>query len=466
METYNKDAIGDIHELKVLPGYFMALIGDRKTFEVRKIKEILRGIKMKIKRISMLVALLMVMMVVLIQPTYASEVKVIINQERLEFDVPPIIDEGRVLVPLRAIFEKLGSTDVGWDNETRTVKASVGNTEIKLQVDSKLAYINEISTELDVPAKIIKGRTLVPIRFITEAVGKEVTWDGKNRVVYIDDIIKDIIKEDTIINKSIGKGFSIGTTKKDIIEKFGEPDRVDKSEQGYNWFIYNKDLKNYFQVGLRKNKVVAFGTNSLNWEVDRIKIGDSSKRLKEVRKDLPELNNSNAHMLRENGSIVYIIVDIHENNSVSTIFITDKEWYDGREYTEEVNKGLALQLHDLVNVYRLRNNLNILKRDDKLVDLAKYHSKDMAKTGKFSHSSSNGDDLSVRSKKILGTEYGIGENISMGHLNSLESSSSLYNSLGHRNNILEKRYTLSGTAVEYRRENKSPYYTHNFQVEY
>lgn len=36
METYNKDFTGDIHELKTLPGYYMALIGDRKTFEVRK----------------------------------------------------------------------------------------------------------------------------------------------------------------------------------------------------------------------------------------------------------------------------------------------------------------------------------------------------------------------------------------------------------------------------------------------
>ena len=98
------------------------------------------------------------------------------------FDQAPIIEDGRTLVPVRAIFENLGST-VEWYPETRTVVSTLDDTTIILELDSTIARVNDIEVKLDVPAKIVGGRTLVPLRFVGESFGLDVNWDGQNRKI-------------------------------------------------------------------------------------------------------------------------------------------------------------------------------------------------------------------------------------------------------------------------------------------
>lgn len=98
------------------------------------------------------------------------------NGEKIKFDQIPVIENGRTLVPLRAIFEKIGAT-VEWDGGTQTVTASKGDTKISLTIDNPAASKNNETITLDVPAKIINGRTLVPVRFIADCFGVDVGWD-------------------------------------------------------------------------------------------------------------------------------------------------------------------------------------------------------------------------------------------------------------------------------------------------
>jgi hypothetical protein len=109
--------------------------------------------------------------------------RVILNGQELVFNVPPVIEQGRTLVPLRVIFEALGA-NVNWDGRTRTVTATKDGTEIKLIIGGR-AYKNNQPVALDVPAKIVNGRTLVPLRFVSEALGAKVNWDAKTQVATI-----------------------------------------------------------------------------------------------------------------------------------------------------------------------------------------------------------------------------------------------------------------------------------------
>ena len=96
----------------------------------------------------------------------------------------PVIEDGRTLVPLRAIFEKHGA-EVGWDGETQTVTATKGDTQVSLQIDSAEMYVNGYAKVLDVPAKLIGNRTMVPVSAISEAFGCNVNWDGESYTVII-----------------------------------------------------------------------------------------------------------------------------------------------------------------------------------------------------------------------------------------------------------------------------------------
>jgi uncharacterized protein YraI len=107
-----------------------------------------------------------------------------VNGIKQSYDPSPLIENGRVLVPLRAIFETLGAK-VNWDAHTRTASATKGNMSIRLQVDSKMALKNDEWIQLDAPPQIKKGRMMVPLRFVSETLGAKVEWDDKNRTVTI-----------------------------------------------------------------------------------------------------------------------------------------------------------------------------------------------------------------------------------------------------------------------------------------
>lgn len=104
-----------------------------------------------------------------------------------EGDTQPFIEEGRTLVPMRAIFEALDAT-VDWDGDNRRITAydPAKGTTIILTIDSNEMLVDDEKIELDVPAKIVNDRTVVPVRAIAEGLGCTVTWDGDSRTVYID----------------------------------------------------------------------------------------------------------------------------------------------------------------------------------------------------------------------------------------------------------------------------------------
>jgi hypothetical protein len=94
--------------------------------------------------------------------------------------------EGRVLVPMRAIFEQLGAT-VGYNSEYKTIKATRGDAKIVLYLWSEYTYINGKEYRIDVPAQIDNevNRTLVPLRFVSEALGATVRWDQQSKTASV-----------------------------------------------------------------------------------------------------------------------------------------------------------------------------------------------------------------------------------------------------------------------------------------
>lgn len=117
---------------------------------------------------------------------YAGDITVTLNDEKIEFtNQQPVISEGRTLIPLRGVFEKLGYT-VDWDNNTKTATLSDKEKSIAVTANSGTMAINgNNNISLDVPAQIINGSMMLPLRAVGEASGLSIEWDNDSKTVII-----------------------------------------------------------------------------------------------------------------------------------------------------------------------------------------------------------------------------------------------------------------------------------------
>ena len=99
-------------------------------------------------------------------------------------DVAPLIKNDRTMLPARFVAEALGA-EVAWDEETRVVTITKDEIVIVITIDAEIAVVNGEEVKLDSPAFIENDRTYTPIRFISENLGAEVAWDEATQNVTI-----------------------------------------------------------------------------------------------------------------------------------------------------------------------------------------------------------------------------------------------------------------------------------------
>ena len=176
---------------------------------------------MKTNRFFCILLTLIILVGTLVFPvTAGGNVKVVLNGTELSFDVPPQIIDGRSMVPMSVIFEVLGA-DVHWidlENGFQMILAVKNEVKIFMMIDEEEFYkfagsdIDEFLNSadelepiaLDVPPMIIDGRTLVPVRAVSEALGVDVEWDESTNTVILtcdEEFIKDKNTDETFYLK-------------------------------------------------------------------------------------------------------------------------------------------------------------------------------------------------------------------------------------------------------------------------
>ena len=150
----------------------------------------------------------------------------------IKFDTPPVIKDGRTLIPVRAVSEAFGAS-VAWDPVLRTVTIVRGETEIVLGIDSLEAMVNGEQEQLDAPAEIMGGRTVVPLRFVLEKMGWECNWDGEN-IEIIEEETDAAIEDDPAEEPADG-------TEDDSQEEPEEPEDPEDGEEDENAADTNAD---------------------------------------------------------------------------------------------------------------------------------------------------------------------------------------------------------------------------------
>lgn len=110
--------------------------------------------------------------------------KILYDLTPIAFDQQPVVEQGRILVPVRSICAAAGA-EVRWDGTTQTVTVTKEQTSLCFAVGAGTVYRNGDRVSLEVAPKIVKGRTFVPLRFVAEALGAAVDWDGATQTATV-----------------------------------------------------------------------------------------------------------------------------------------------------------------------------------------------------------------------------------------------------------------------------------------
>ncbi len=142
---------------------------------------------------------------------YDPIVRIVVNGEPVSSsDAKAFTDKNsRTMIPIRFVSEQLGAK-VDWNKQTQEVSVSQADKVIKLKIGEKQVNLNDTAKQLDTAAIVKEGKTYVPLRFVSEALGAQVQWDPKGRTAYINNNGEPIVQDDVLTTI---RGFVISVTK-------------------------------------------------------------------------------------------------------------------------------------------------------------------------------------------------------------------------------------------------------------
>ncbi|MBP1926390.1 putative secreted protein with C-terminal beta-propeller domain [Sedimentibacter acidaminivorans] len=241
-------------------------------------------------------------------------ITVYVNNEKVEFDANPILENGRTLVPLRGVFEKLDAK-VDWNKNTMQAVIKDENNEIEMMLNKNKVLVNGEIKDIDSPTKMINSRTFAPLRFISETLGHDIRWDEKTNSVYITKY------------KSV-------RVNKNIIPTVGTKDNL------IALLEYNSKIYNYIglirPMVMEKTEDAAFESAA---EAPTASGSDSSNTNNQVEgvEEGDIVKNDGKHIFIKSYDKVKIIdsnplnpkiisqVDVPENMDINEIYITEKK---------------------------------------------------------------------------------------------------------------------------------------------
>lgn len=135
----------------------------------------------------------------------AEKVTLVVEDEELNnLPMPPVIFQNLTLVPAREVFEKLGA-EVLWDSLNYEVTVNYNKNKLVLKINDKNALLNDNNISMDLAAKIINNKTMIPLRFVSENLGFDVNWDSASRTASVNSV-KNLIEINSIDISNSEKG--------------------------------------------------------------------------------------------------------------------------------------------------------------------------------------------------------------------------------------------------------------------
>ncbi len=175
-------------------------------------------------------------------------------------NIKPYVKNGRTLVPVRFVSESLGA-DVGWDQNTSEVTVSLDGKVLKFVTGNKTMMAGNESIELDTAAEISQGRTYLPLRALAEALDRKVFYDRGLIVIGDEEAVFDIDNEKSMIDEVIAKVNNLP-----VVGTYEELEKLFESSGAYNGRDYQDDMwmfdSNSIEFSIADESMKRSGANS------------------------------------------------------------------------------------------------------------------------------------------------------------------------------------------------------------
>jgi uncharacterized protein YkwD len=296
--------------------------------------------------------------------------------------------------------------------------------------------------------------------------------------------------EATIPRPEKGLSTLVGQKTSEIVKSFGEPNRIEPSAFGYEWWVYNESLTSYMLIGVTKDTITQVYIAGEDLDAFPYQVGQTIDELyrftiiaSEISVEIDsnvytftinDLDTRNRLLVEFNGLFAQIYVDV-EDGVVEAIRFTDPRTtvlhqpyemtYKGDYLAPDVpstteqraiNESNERLLFELTNVYRARHAVDTVLEDEALGIVASKHSEDMAMENYFSHDSPDFGDLENRLEEAQIVYDSAAENIGSNYYDSAEVVHGWLNSVDHRKVLLKPNFTHLGVGTF------GKYYTQNF----
>lgn len=296
--------------------------------------------------------------------------------------------------------------------------------------------------------------------------------------------------EESVPRPEKGLSTLIGQHTKKMVESFGEPNRIEPSAFGYEWWVYNRSLDSYMMVGVNGDTITQLYIAGESLDASPYQVGqsiDDLYRFTIIESEITVQIDSNVYtftindqdmmnrlLIKFDGLFAQIYMD-EKDQEVEAIRFTDPKTLVLHQPYEMTYKGDYLapkvpsttlqksidasnerQIFELTNVYRSRHSVNTVIEDDALGLVARKHSEDMAMQNYFSHESPDFGDLENRLEESLIVYDSAAENLAANYYDSAEVVNGWLNSSDHREVLLKEDFTHLGVGTF------GKYYTQNF----
>ena len=424
---------------------------------------------------------------VILQP----DVEIVFNGGEMVTENALFMSGGTLYVPARFFLESIGAV-VQWDSAGAVLTAVWEETRLQIFLKTPgEAKVNGRSISSGGLGRIINDKVYTPLRFLVEALGGAVTWEGDKRraVIVLEEAPAITYLHADLSAAALGydfyrgidleietMGIRIGDSSAAVQQVLGEPNHREETVYGCQWWVYNRDPLNYIQVEIEDGIVAALYLYGNEWSFGPIKAGDKLQKLnnffvlaesftadknmkpyKFPRPTLlyPDLLVSFYHDTGAGDALIALRLERLETARERVASFLRFRYAAGgdrsgmdEETMRQAEAADELQLFDLVNVMRAKEGLPPLEWHEGASRTALGHSLEMYIFRYFDHTSPvTGKTLPQRLDDEMVPFRIAAETLCRGQIDAPEAFHDLINSPEHRKAVLDAAYQFAGVGV-------------------